>query len=216
MTRFAAILIGSALTSLIAGYGFAADPQPEASQTAVGSPLSPAAAVAAPTTPDAATAAAPATAPQTEVKIGYLSLSKIAAESAAGKAASAKLSDKSDKLRKKLEARQKQLEKQKKAIEAKLSTMTPQERAAKGQEFQKKMEEFQKLVRSSELEVAELQDKLTAEIYLSIKEVAVEYAKANGYTLLVEEKSVLFVLDTVQPKDLTAEIVELMNKKKAK
>jgi len=217
MTRFATILIGSALTSLIAGYGFAADPQTETSQPVVSSPSSPA--TAAVTAPAAAAApateaAAPVAASDKELKIGYISLNKVASATAEGKAASAKLTEKSVQLRKKLDAKQKQLEKEKISIEARLPTMTPKERAAKGTEFQKKMEAFQKLVRASELEVVELQDKLTGEVYISIKNAAVEYAKANGYTVLVEEKSVLFVVDSLTPKDLTDEVIELLNKKK--
>lgn len=217
MTRFATILIGSALTSLIAGYGFAADPQPETSQPAASSPSSPApAAVTAPAAAASAAteAAAPVAASDKEVKIGYISLNKVASATAEGKAASAKLTEKSVQLRKKLDAKQKQLEKEKISIEARFPTMTPKERAAKGKEFQKKMEAFQKLVRASELEVVELQDKLTGEVYISIKNAAVEYAKANGYMVLVEEKSVLFVVDSLTPKDLTDEVIELLNKKK--
>ena len=217
MTRFATILIGSALTSLIASYGFAADPQPETSQPVASSPSSPAtagdAAPAAAASP-ATEAAAPVAASDKEVKIGYISLNKVASATAEGKAASAKLTQKSVQLRKKLDAKQKQLEKEKISIEARFPTMTPKERAAKGKEFQKKMEAFQKLVRASELEVVELQDKLTGEVYIAIKNAAVEYAKANGYTVLVEEKSVLFVVDSLTPKDLTDEVIELLNKRK--
>ena len=217
MTRFATILIGSALTSLIAGYGFAAEPQPETSQPVASSPSSPAPAAVTATAAAAAPAteaAAPVAASDKEVKIGYISLNKVASATAEGKAASAKLTEKSVQLRKKLDAKQKQLEKEKISIEARLPSMTPKERAAKGQEFQKKMEAFQKLVRASELEVVELQDKLTGEVYVSIRNAAVEYAKANGYTLLVEEKAVLFAVDSITPKDLTDELIELLNKKK--
>lgn len=221
MNRFATLLVGSALTSLIASYGFAADAAPDAAQPAATSPAAPAA-LAAPAAPAAASPAAPQAAPlataagASDVKIGYINMNKIATESVQGKAATAKLSDKSDKVRKKLEAKQKQLEKQKKEIEAKLPTMTPKERAAKGEEFQKKMEDFQKLVRSSELEVMEYQDKLTAEMYQQIKEATVQFAKAGGYALIIEEKSVLYALDTLKPTNVTEEVIEVLGKKPTK
>lgn len=206
MTRFATLLIGSALTSLVASYGFAAEAAPEAAKPAA--TAQPAAAPAAvPTAAPAVTPAAPV------VKIGFVDMSKVAAGSAEGKAAADKLKARSEKLRDKIEARQKQIEKQKAAIEAKLPTMTPKERTAKGNEFQKKVEDYQKLVRSSELEINQMQDKLTNELSGVIKKAASDYAKANGYTILVEEKGVLFVSESVAPEDLTDKIIEQMGKK---
>lgn len=215
MNRFAALLIGSALTSLITSHGFAADAQPVTAQPA------PAAAAAAPATAATTAPAAPA-APaanptaEKEAKVGFITLSKVAAETAVGKAATGKLSVRSNKLREKIEAKQKQLEKQKTAIESKLPTMTPKERQTKGNEFQKKIEDLQKMVRASELEMSELQEKLTSEVYAQIKEAAAAYGKANGYAIVVEEKAVLYLAEELKPKDLTSEIIQDMDKKPAK
>lgn len=206
MTRFATLLIGSALTSLVASYAFAAEAAPASA------PASTTAAATAPATPALAKEEAKASA----VKIGYVDMAKVAAESAEGKAATDALKTKSEKLRAKIEARQKQLEKQKAAIEAKLPTMTQKERVAKGNEFQKKVEEYQKMLRASELEVNELQDKLTNEVGGVIKKAAADYAKANGYLLMLEEKGVLFLDESVKPKDLTEEVVAYMAKKQGK
>jgi len=206
MTRFATLLIGSALTSLVASYAFAAEAAPAAAPAAT-----PAAATA-PATPALAQEEVQASA----VKIGYVDMAKVAAESAEGKAATDALKTKSEKLRAKIEARQKQIEKQKAAIEAKLPTMTQKERVAKGNEFQKKVEEYQKLVRASELEINELQDKLTNELGGVIKKAAADYAKANGYLLMLEEKGVLYLDESVKPKDLTEEVVAYLTKKQGK
>lgn len=212
MNRLAKLLIGSALTALLAGNGFAADTAPDAAK--------PAAAPSATTTAPATVAPAPATpvqpapaAAQSELKIGYVTASRIASESNDGKAAAATLKAKSEKLKAKIESRQKQFEKQKAAAEAKLPTMSPAERAAKGKELQKKFEEWQKLVRSSETEMQELQDKLTTELFQKIRKATTEYAKDNGYMVIIEEKAVLYLVDTVRPKDVTDAIIELVNKK---
>ncbi|HBA86609.1 MAG TPA: porin [Geobacter sp.] len=218
MTRFAKLLIGSALTVLLAGNGFAADATPEASKPAAPAATAPAPSTAAPAQPAAApapaTAAQPAAAMAPEVKLGYVTASRIATESAEGKASAATLKAKSEKLKAKIEARQKALEKLKSAAEAKLPTMSPTERAAKGKELQKKFEDWQKLVRSSETEMQELQDKLMTELYQKIKKASADYAMANGYTALIEEKAVLYIVDTIRPKDVTDDIVELLNQKK--
>lgn len=231
MTRFATLLIGSALTALTVSYGFAADTAPEttppaaASQPAPMQPPAPQTAAPAAVTQAASSApAAPApqaSAPASEqvqaaagakdIKLAYISLNRVATESPQGKAATAKFNETSKKLQAKLEAKQKQLEKQKEAIEAKIATMTPKERATKAGEFQKKVEEFQKLVRSSELEAVELQASLNNDVYLSVKDVAVAYAKSNGYSIVVEEKSVLYLTDDLKPKDISDEIIKVLN-----
>lgn len=234
MTRFATLLIGSALTALTVSYGFAADTAPENTQPAAASqpaPIQPPAAqaaapAAAPATPAAAAApaapAAQASAPAADkqvlaaadakdIKLAYISLNRVATESPQGKAATAKFNETSKKLQAKLEAKQKQLEKHKEAIEAKIATMTPKERATKAGEFQKKVEEFQKLVRSSELEAMELQASLNNDVYLSVKDVAVAYAKSNGYSIVVEEKSVLYLTEDLKPKDISDEIINVLN-----
>ncbi|MBU5637558.1 OmpH family outer membrane protein [Geomonas sp. Red69] len=205
MNRFVSLLIGTALTSLIAANGFAAEAAPAAAHAAAPA-VAPAAAVA-PVVPakDEASVAA--------VKIAFIDMGKVASESPEGKAASESLKKKSELLRSKLDARTKQLEKQKAAIEAKLPTMTQKERAAKAAEFQKKVEEFQKLARASELEVNKLQDKLTNEVGGVIKKAAGDYAKANGYLLVVEEKGVLFADERVKPKDISEEVAAELSKK---
>lgn len=204
MNRFATLIIGSALSSLVAAYGFAAESAPETTK--------PTAAPAAASTPAAPAASADAT--LASIKIGFIDMSKVAEESAEGKAATDALKAKSEKLRKKIEAQQKQLEKQKEAIQAKLPSMTPKERAAKGKEFEKKVDEYQKMVRASELEVTKLQDRLTKEVGGVIKKAASDFAKANGYLLIAEEKAVLFLDDKVKPKDLTEELIAFMAKSK--
>ncbi|GFO65686.1 OmpH family outer membrane protein [Geomonas paludis] len=203
MNRFVALLIGSALTSLVAANGFAAEAAPAATLAA------PPAAAVAPATPTAPVKDADASA----VKIAYIDMAKVAAESPEGKAAGESLKKKSEQLRSKLDAKTKQLEKQKAAIEAKLPTMTQKERAAKAAEFQKKVEEYQKLARNSELEVTQLQDKLTNEIGGVIKKAAGEYAKAHGYLLVVEEKGVLFADEKVKSKDISEEVAAELSKK---
>lgn len=227
MNRFAALLIGSALTSLIASHGFAADAQPEAAR-----PADAAAAPAPATSAEPAAVPAPTPAAQQpaakdekaaqaasagkEVKIGFISMSKVAAETKEGKAATSQLSARSGKLREKIEAKQKQLEKHKAAIESKLPTMPPKERQVKASEFQKKVEDLQKMIRASELEMSKMQDKLTAEIYAKIKEAATAYAKANGFAVVAEEKGVLYVTEELKPKDLSDEIIKYMDSKQAK
>ena len=190
MNKFTTLLVGSALAVLIASYGFAADATSSAASS--GNKSQPAI---------------------KELKIGYITMAKVAAGSTGGKAAAATIESKSEKLRAKIEAKQKELESQKNVLEAKFASMSAKEREAKGKEFQKKVEEYQKLVQSSEKEMQQLQEKLTKELYESIKKASAQYAKSNGYTALIEEKAVLYLADGTNTKDLTEEITKLLNQK---
>jgi outer membrane protein len=215
MNKLATLLIGSALTTLMVTSAFAADtaPAPAVSKPAVTTPA--AATAAAPATPNTPAVAA-ATAKEQAARMGSIDMAKIAAESTEGKAAATTLKAKSAKLRAKIEAKQKQLEKQKEAIESKLEGMSAKERAAKGKEFQKKMEEYQKLVRASEEEMQQLQEKLTADLYKKIKSAATAYAKSHDILAVVEQKAMLYVTDKVETKDLTEEIAGALNEKPSK
>jgi outer membrane protein len=223
------------LTIAIASHAFAATTTPAAAQDAkpaapqaAPSPTTAAPGTAAPpaTTAPGATiapgaasapaATAPAAAAADQIKIGYVDMVKIGMESSNGKAATESMKAKAAKLKTKIEAKQKQLEKQKAAIEANIGTMSAKERAAKTKEFQKKVEEYQKLVRSSEQEMQQMQDKLTSDIYKVIKRAATSYAKSHGYTAIVEEKGVLYMSDSIEPKDITSEVAATIDQQKTK
>jgi len=208
MNRYLTLFIGAALTALIANPAFADSTAQAATASASGAASAPEA--VAPPSAAAAPVSEPA-ATKEQVKIGYIDMAKIAAESKGGKAAAASLKTKSAKLRAKIEAKQKQLEKEKAAIEAKISSMPPKERAAKARDFQKQMEGYQKLVMASEKEMQQLQEKLTSDLYTTIKKAAASYAKSHGYTAVLEQKAVLYLTDTLEPVNLTAEISKLMN-----
>lgn len=234
MKKFVALILGTALTALIAGTALAASAAPVESPAAKpaatgGTPAAPATTVApatpAPLAPPAVTApaaspAAATTQPAADAmvqpfRIGYVNMSQLGSESDQGKEAAAALKDKSTKLRSKIEAKQKQLEKQKTAIQSKIATMSPKEREAKSKEFQKKVEEYQKLVRSSDLEMEEMQEKLTNDVFKAIKVAATAYGKSHGYAAVLDKKAVLYMADSVEPKDLTDAIAEQLNGKPA-
>jgi outer membrane protein len=216
MNKFAALILGSALTALIASTALAASTTPPDPGTAKPAAATSAPAAAAPATamPAATAAAEPATGAKEQTpKIGYVDMLQIASETDSGKASTATLKAKSGKLSAKIEAKQKQLEKQKTAIEAKIESFSAKERAAKAKEFQKKVEEYQKLVRSSDQEMQELQEKLTNDLYKAIKAAATEYGKSHGYAAVLAKKDILYLADSPEPKDLTEEISALLDKK---
>ncbi|RNC68594.1 MAG: OmpH family outer membrane protein [Desulfuromonadales bacterium] len=145
------------------------------------------------------------------VKIGYLDIAKIAGDSVPGKAANARMKEKTDKYRSQITARQKKLEKMKGDIEAKLSSLTPQQREAKVKELEKKVGEYQKYVQDAEKEMRKMESELTESMLKSIEKAATEYGKANGFAAIVPKRDLLYLGDMVEVKDVTEEIVKIIH-----
>ncbi len=84
------------------------------------------------------------------LKLGYVDIARVGAESSLGKASAAQAKQKQEKFQAQLQAKRKQLDKQKAALEAQFPTLNPTQKEAKAQEFQKKVEIFEKLGNGAE------------------------------------------------------------------
>jgi len=172
------------------------------------------------TKPTAISPAAPVTAlPQKveqAVRVGLVDMAKIASDSVPGKAVYSEIKAKTEKYRSQITAKERQLEKQKKTIEAQIATLSPQQREAKAKDFQKKMEEYRKLVTRADKDVRDRQEKLLNNLYKSIEKASGDYGEANGFAAVVMKKDLLFSGDNVEVKDLTEEIIKLVDGKQVK
>lgn len=146
--------------------------------------------------------------PQPPVKIGSVDIAKIASDSAPGKAANARLKDKTEKYRSQITARQKKLETMKKDLEAKLPTISPQQRQAKIKELEKKVGEYQKFVQDAEKEMRKMESELSESMIKAIQKAADEFGKANGFAAIVLKRDLLYLGDMVEVKDVTEEITK--------
>lgn len=173
--------------------------------------------IAGETKPTVISPAAPAPAPpkkvEMAVRIGLVDMAKIASDSAPGKAVSSAIKAKTDKYRSQITAKEKQLEKQKKTIEAQIATLSPPQREAKAKDFQKKMEEYRKLVIKADKDVRAQQEKLLNDLYKSIEKASGDYGKATGFAAVVMKKDLLFSGESVEVKDVTDEIIKLLEGK---
>jgi len=171
--------------------------------------------------PPAAAAAPPAVLPDAGeqkksgpvLRVGYVDLLKIAGESSTGKAARAGFEAKADKLKRQIDAKQKNLEKQKSTLEAKLPTYTPQQRAAKIKEYEKKVDELRTLLQKAEKEIKPLQEDLLKELYGKIEKAAGEYGAANGFSVIVEKKELLYLGKDVDALDVTEALIKQLDGK---
>jgi len=144
-------------------------------------------------------------------KIGYVDIARIGTESDRGKALKTLLTSKKDQLQGKINGKKKQIEKLKTSIESKITTMTQQQREAKSKVFQKKLEEFQKFALKSEEEFFTLQEKETRSLYEEIEMSAVAHGKANGFSVIVVKKELLYVGSAVDTRDVTEELIKSLN-----
>ena len=144
-------------------------------------------------------------------RIGYVDISRIAAESERGKTLRIVLISRKDKLQAKIEEKKKALDKLKTSIEAKIAKMTPKQREAKSKEFQKKLEELQKLAQAAEEEFLALQEKETKLLYEAIELAAVAHGKANGFAAVVIKKELLYVGNTVDAQDVTDALIKALD-----
>lgn len=159
------------------------------------------------------TAGSEATKPRQTLRLGYVDIGRINTESNLGKASLAQGKEKQQQFQTQLEAKGKQLEKQKKALEAKLPSLTPPQRETKAREFQKKVEEFQKFGQGAERELLALQQSLAKALYEAIEQAAIGYGKANGLSLVVIKRELLYLADGVDAQDVTEGILKSMNQK---
>jgi outer membrane protein len=197
-----------ALIVLIPGLSVAADGTP-AGEPKADAPAQASASALQPVTTESKP---PETTPvQHSAKIGYVDIIRIGSESGPGKALKTTLISRQNLLQGKIDTKKKDIEKFKTATEAKISTMTPQQREATSKEFQKKLEDYQKFVRISEEEFSTLQEKETRALYEEIEKSAVAHGKANGFSLVVVKKELLYVGNAVDAQDVTEALIKALN-----
>jgi outer membrane protein len=170
-----------------------------------------------PAAPQAVLAPAPKTGEtptsQQSTRLGYVDISRIAAESETGKAGQAELGDLKKKLQAQIEAKQKQLEKQEAAIKAKINTYTAQQRDAKAKEFQKKVEDFQKFGSNAEKQLQAKQAEYSDKMFKALEQASVDLGKAKGLALVVIKRELLYLGSGVDAQDVTDEVIKKIDKK---
>lgn len=145
------------------------------------------------------------------LRLGYADIARISTESALGKATKAQAKAKQEKLQAQLQTKEKHLVKQQDALKAKMASLAPAQREAKSKEFQKKVEEFQKFGQKAGQELQTLQEELSKTLFDTIEQAAVEYGKANGLSLVVIKRELLYLADGVDAQDVSDGIIKKMD-----
>ena len=157
--------------------------------------------------------ATPSGSTETRFRVGYVDMIKIAAESDAGKVAKAHFEAKADRHKAQIDTKQKLLEKQKATLEAKLPTYTPEQRTAKIKEYEKKVNELKKMLEKADKEMRPMQEELTKELYGKIEAAARVYGAANGFSIILEKRELLYLGKGIDAEDVTGILITELNKK---
>lgn len=147
------------------------------------------------------------------IRVGYADLVKIAEKSDAGKIAKTHFEAKADRYKSQLDTKQKLLEKQKTALEAKLPAYTPEQRTAKIREYEKKVEELRQLLQKADKEMRPMQEELLKELYGKIEVAARVYGEANGFSIILEKRELLFMGKEIDAEDVTEALIKELNGK---
>ncbi len=153
----------------------------------------------------------PADTGKTEVKLGSVDFRKVAVESNAGKKAAALLKEMSGKYQAKLNTKAKELEKMKKSLEENARSLSQAKLQAREKEMQKKFKEYQEFGRNAELELQKKEAELTDQIGERMLKLVKEYGSKNGYIAIVRKDTMMYTDAKYEPKDLTDEVLKLVN-----
>jgi outer membrane protein len=140
-----------------------------------------------------------------EFKIGYVNLGKVFDGYQRTRASDSTLEKKGKQKEAELEGRMNELKKLRQSLEL----LNDEARETKMREAEEKAEELQRFRTSTARDLRRERDKIAKSILQEIQQGVEQYAKANGFSLIVDERSLLFGQPTY---DLTDEILASLNK----
>ena len=144
-----------------------------------------------------------------ELKIGYVDLSKIFDGFERTKASDATLEGKGKQKEAELEGRMNELKKLRQSLEL----LNDQAREAKTKEIEEKADELQRFRTNTARDLRRERDNIAKQILAEIQRGVEEYAKANGFSLILDERSLLYGQQTY---DVTDEILKMLNSRLTK
>ena len=139
-----------------------------------------------------------------DLKVGYVNAAKLFADYQRTKDSEVVLEQKGKQKQGELESRMNELKKMRQGLEP----LNDQTKEAKGKELEEKSDEFKRLKARSERELLKDRNDVAKAILDEISQVVTDYAKANGFSLILDERSLLYG----EPgRDLTDELLKALN-----
>ncbi|MCG8552121.1 MAG: OmpH family outer membrane protein [Desulfobacterales bacterium] len=148
-------------------------------------------------------------------KIGVVSFEKILKESSAGKVMQKDLKAKLTELQGKLQAEEKKVKEMSSALEREALVLSAEKKLERQRALRDKADDLKKMNADYTQEMKILQNKRVNQIQKDVFDIANEMGKAQGYTLIVEQKiaGVIYSGDQV---DITDQVIKKYNSTYAK
>ena len=138
------------------------------------------------------------------LKIGYVNLGRVFDNYLKTKASDANLEKKGKQKEAELEGRMNEL----KQLRQSLELLSDDARAAKSKEIEDKAEELQRFRNNTARDLRRERDKIAKGILAEIQRNLQEFAKANGFSVILDSQSLLYGQDAL---DVTDEVLKLLN-----
>lgn len=149
------------------------------------------------------------------VKVGVVSFEKILKESSAGKVMQKDLKAKLNDLQTKLQAEEKKVKDMSAALEREALVLSSEKKLERQRELRDRADDLKKMNADYTQEMKIMQNKRMNEIQKDIFDIANEMGKAQGYTLIIEQK-VAGVIYAADKADITDQVIKKYNSTYAK
>lgn len=143
-------------------------------------------------------------------KIGYVDIKKVFDNYEEAKKTEEKFKKEIDDAQKDLDKLQEEVKKMQDDYEKKKNMMKPEEQTKKENELKAKIQELSKKWIETKQKLDDRGKALENQIFEDIKKAIGDYAKKNGYSMVVDSRLILYGESAV---DLTDEIIKIINKK---
>ena len=143
-----------------------------------------------------------------ELKVGYVDVAKVFDGYQRTKASDATLEKKGKEKEAEFEGRMNELKK----LRQNLELLSTDAREAKTKEIEEKTEELQRFRTNTTRDLSRERDKIASELLKEIQKGIEDYAKANGFSLILDARSILYGQEAYV---VTDEVLAALNKRAA-
>ncbi len=144
-----------------------------------------------------------------DLKVGYVKLTQVFDSYDRTRASDASLEKKGKEKEAELEGRMNELKK----LRQNLELLSPEAREGKTREIEERAEELQRFRSGTARDLQRERDKIAKEILKEIQTAIEQVAKAGGYSIILDERSLLY---SESSQNLTDDVLKLLNSRYTK
>ncbi len=145
---------------------------------------------------------------QERIKIGFIDIQRIIAESQAGKKAKDRFQAQVKKAEADVQKERQDLERLKSDLDKKGPLLKEEERRNLEADFQKRSVSLQRTMGDYQQDLQRKNNEMMAEILKELEQVVTEVGKAEKFTLILERSQILY---SDQATDITSRVIEVYN-----